>query len=411
MSLAVQQKITVFRRKLRRSLWMTGLCATIRVAVVAALCLAALDFSLRLEDPGLRTMLSCAFVAITLYALRRFLIHPLQKQMSDVAIAQKIESHSPELGDLLSNAVAFSSESESSLGAGSAALRRAVIVKATAASEEINWDQYLPRKKLRRAGIGMLFALAIVGTLVGFNASLVETGMMRLLRPFGTEHWPRAHQLVVQKAPERIASGSSIEIEVVDQKGTLPEKVWLLYRFQQAGEVVEQKKAMKLFNELAVADLESITQPIEFRVIGGDDQSMPWKKIDVIEPPRLRSLAVRLTPPAYTGYPTVDSQRHIFAFEGTGITLKGESTEPLRNARIVLDSGDSIEATLEKDKRHFFIKPELWTAKETTSYWIELTDEEGLVGGKEERFALRVAKDTVPTLTIESPSPLFQITN
>jgi len=52
-----------------------------------------------------------------------------------------------------------------------------------------------------------------------------------------------------------------------------------------------------------VARRDNVRQSFEFRAEGGDDHSMPWTKVEVVEPPQLSSLTIVTHPPAYTACP------------------------------------------------------------------------------------------------------------
>ncbi len=66
---------------------------------------------------------------------------------------------------------------------------------------------------------------------------------------------------------------------------------------------------MRLLNGAMVARKESVTRPFSYRAEGGDDQSMEWIRLEVVEPPRLESLKLALHPPAYTGLPAETSEK------------------------------------------------------------------------------------------------------
>ena len=44
---------------------------------------------------------------------------------------------------------------------------------------------------------------------------------------------------------------------------------------------------------------------------------MPWFDVEVVDPPSIESVSIRLIPPAYAGWPAVRSERHIRALVGT----------------------------------------------------------------------------------------------
>ena len=60
---------------------------------------------------------------------------------------------------------------------------------------------------------------------------------------------------------------------------------------------------MRVSARSAVAHRDNCQRPFAYRVEAGDDHSMPWRRVEVVEPPAVESLSVRLFPPGYTGRP------------------------------------------------------------------------------------------------------------
>ena len=94
-------------------------------------------------------------------------------------------------------------------------------------------------------------------------------------------------------------------------------------------------------NDSAFVTLKRVAQSMQYRITGGDDFSMPWQTVNVVEPPQIASLQIRLQPPHYTAYASFPSQRHIRALEGSTILLEGEATKPLQSVRVILETGGS----------------------------------------------------------------------
>ena len=76
-------------------------------------------------------------------------------------------------------------------------------------------------------------------------------------------------------------------------------------------------------------------QSFAFRAAGGDDDTMRWHTVEVVDPPRLESLAITVHPPGYTGLPAARAERHLEVLAGTGIEISGTASEPLSAAHIL----------------------------------------------------------------------------
>jgi hypothetical protein len=276
-----------------------------------ALLVVLADYLIRFEDRGLRLMATSAVVAAMAWAGYRFLWNGLGgMRLGDVQIARRIERRFPSLGDRLESAIQFLKQPELEIGAGSAALRRAVIIDTESQVAELDVDQVIQPTPARRAmacaGVLTLFA----AVLVAISPASAKIALARLARPLGDDAWPRYYHLEFKSPPTRIAAGQNFEVELLhDAQHQLPEVVEIQYRYQTgpAGYEVEPEP-MRWLNGALVARKDNVQRPFEYRASGGDDDSMPWRRLEVLEAPRIAQLGVTLHPPQYTGLPVEESE-------------------------------------------------------------------------------------------------------
>ena len=163
---------------------------------------------------------------------------------------------------------------------------------------------------------------------------------------------------------------------------------------------------MNRVGDTMVARRNDVRTSFEFRAEGGDDRTMAWTKVEVVEPPRLASLAIVTHPPAYTGLPAAAAERHLEVLAGTGIEVIGMADQSLGAARIV--AGDkTIAAKLVADsagheRRGFTIPADAWIATTSGKYRLELESTDGVAGTVAEGN-LQVVPDTPPTVSWERP--------
>ncbi len=166
---------------------------------------------------------------------------------------------------------------------------------------------------------------------------------------------------------------------------------------------------------------EGVTRPFEYRAVGGDDHSMSWTAVEVLEPPRVESVEITLHQPAYTGRLPKQSERRIEALRGTAITLDGRTTKRSVSATVRQENGPSIPLAIAEDGFGFRLTssdppprvPEVqngeadeaheWVVDRSGKYWIELTDADGLVGGHDDAWDLKALSDMPPQVSIERP--------
>ncbi|HEY1785056.1 MAG TPA: DUF4175 family protein, partial [Pirellulales bacterium] len=410
-------RIAEIRRRARRLLLLYALSWVVAAVVVATLALGLADYWIHFRDPGIRVLSLVALLAVLVWAAIHYLRPVLVRRLDDVAIAQKIERHFPTLRDRLSSSVEFLHASPSDRLAGSPALRELVIAQTAAATKDLDLTAVLERRPTRRAVAGAVVAIALAAAAVLLDPSAARLALARLANPLGSAAWPRKNDLVFQYPPERIAAGQTFEVELADSRGRpLPDQVRIHYLYDTGGEEIEEVENMHLLGGVMVARKENVARPFQYRAEGGDDDTMPWSQLDVVEPPRIESLRATLYPPAYTGWPVEPTENNLHALRGTRVAFSGVATQPLRSATLKQDAGPAIACIVSGDGRRFDLPaakaepdgstadgPEPMTVDKSGQYWFELEDTQGVVGGQESRWEIRAVTDAPPTVTVERP--------
>lgn len=403
----LSQKITELQQEL---VWQRRAVAACRIgaaAIAAASLLGLIDYLVRFSDPGLRIMATAAFVVAIAWAAYRWWYLPQRQRLSPLAVARRVEWQFPELHDSLASAIEFLQQSEHDETAGSAQLRRIVIAEAHNKVESLTVGEIVDRKPLRTSATYLAVAALMLAICALFNPHAVGTALARLAAPIGGPQWPRQHYLEFCQVPTQLATGQSLELELIDRTGLLPDDVTVEYAVHTAGGRNILSEPMKRAGEVMVARRENIAQSFAFRAKGGDDDTMPWHFVEVKDLPRLAEIKVIAHPPSYTGLPVSPAERHLDVIAGTGIEINGTTSEPIRAARILLDQSKPIEAIVPVDdgghgSRTFHIDPKQWIATQSGPYRLELegtNDLTGVVG----QWNLRVEPDTPPSVLWQWP--------
>ncbi len=400
----LEQRFVDLRRRVRPMAVLRGLfiAATILLAVVVVAGL--FDYLFRLQDRGLRIIASLAVLGVCGWAIYRYVLAVFRVRFAEIELARRVQRQFPSLGDQLVTAVEFLHTADDDPAAGSVALRRSVIAQTMAEVEGLDFAETLDHRPLVRAGAaaGLAYAVAIL-LLVVPNLAASESALKRLLNPFGNTPWPQATNLAIRRPVERVARGQSFEIEVSDARGArLPPEVRIHYRLPTPqGGTIEETERMRIADGVATAKRENVLRPFSFRVEGGDDQSsIPWSDVDVVEPPAVESLSIRLTPPAYTGEPAAPSERLIRAVIGTRVQFSGTATKPLASVELRFEDGRKSPAELSEDGVTFAAA---CAVEKSGAYWFALLDREGLRGGGDDRWEIRAIADAPPNVQIEQP--------
>ncbi len=411
----LERKLAALRGRLRRLLAVYGVSRLVAAALSAVLVLGLADYLIRFHDRGIRVICSMVVLVVVAWALHRYLLVSLTARLGDVRLAQRLQRRFPALGDGLASAVEFLKQPEDDPTAGSAALRRAVIAQTTAQTEPLEFSDVIETGPTLRAAVTAVAVCLLAAIVVVLDPAATRIALARLANPFGSVAWPRKTHLELRNRVDRVARGQPFEIEVIDAFGAkLPPEVRVHYRFEGPdGADTEETELMHLLGHTMVARRENVTRPFSYRVEGGDDRSMPWIAVEVVEPPAIESLAIKLIPPDYTGWPVEKAQRHLRALVGTRVRMAGRATKPLEAVAVCLGGKRIIPGRLDDDGLRFAIpgnEVARFVIDKSGAYWFKLTDREGLTGGTGTRWEIRAVADRPPSVSIEQPASTVFVT-
>ncbi|MEX2561310.1 MAG: hypothetical protein WD403_15410, partial [Pirellulales bacterium] len=209
------------------------------------------------------------------------------------------------------------------------------------------------------------------------------------------------------KPPQRIALGQPFEVEVVDDRGArLPDEVFIQFRYEGQTDDGTAVEPMRLIGKQMLARKEQVTRPFSYRAFGGDDHSMRWLSLEVVEPPAVERLSVKMHYPAYTGWPPAEADPHIRALVGTRVEISARTTKPLQSAWVRTD-GSEYQANISDDGYSFSLSAEAengFIVAKSGAYWFDLLDREGFPGGQQLRYELRAVDDLPPTVSVDDPA-------
>ncbi|MBX3412654.1 MAG: hypothetical protein KF708_08200 [Pirellulales bacterium] len=408
----IERKIAEVRRRARGLAALFGAGRVVAFVVAAVVAVGLLDYLVRFEDRGLRIMSSLFVAALVLWTVYHYLLRGLLTRLDDVDVALRIERRYPHLNDRLASAVQFLRQAEDEPYAGSAALRRAVVIQTEQEAEKLHWRDLFDLRPVRRSviagGAMSIVALAVVLC----DPTSARVAVARLIHPLEDIAWPQKNHLVFRQAIHRLAIGRSLELEVVDAEGAeLPSDVRLEYRYEGSS-TVEQVDMVRL-GDAMVGRLEGVIRPFAYRAVGGDDRSMPWVELEVVEPPALDTLTVMVHYPEYTSWPPRRLERHLRALVGTRVEMQGTTTKPIHSATIALEDGANVPAEVAPDGLGFALAANAdpaFVIARSGSYRILLEDSEGLVGGEDTRYEVRAVADLPPHVSMEQPEANIYVT-
>ncbi|MCI0360512.1 MAG: hypothetical protein L0211_18700, partial [Planctomycetaceae bacterium] len=399
------------RRKAIGLVRLHGLSLLALAALAVAVAFGGLDFLLRLQDRGARWILSIGAAAALFYFAWRLVLPLFKYRLGLVQVAQKIESFYPKLGQRLSSAVDFLAQDEADQRAGSAGLRRAVVAEAEALSSNLDFRLAIDGRRPRRMWLLALgAALAATALALHDGGKSASLALSRLAMPWrGDLAWPRRNTLEFVKRPEKLATGDDFEVELVDRSGRLPDGVKMQLRFDTPTGTRTENKEMKPLSDRMIFRLDNVTQGFDYRASGGDDDTMPWTKLAVIEPPKVVNLVIAVQPPAYTGLPRQSTGRVFKAIASSELVIRGRVDKPITRAKLRSETpGVPLPAVaITADGLNFLVPAdpkERWLIEKSAAYWVELADESGLPTGRDTRLEVQAVADSPPAIAWESPA-------
>ena len=408
----LQKQVRAVAARAHRLLLQQGV-ALFAAVLVGAVCLAGLiDYSCRISDTGVRVILSLSVVMVAAWAAYLFVRPSLRFRISDVSLARRIERHYPDFGDRLSSTMEFLQQSEDDPTAGSADLRRAVVAEATARLEERDLGACLDRSRATKATI-VAAAVCLFAVLIGAcNTTASGLALKRMVMPWGSDDWPRRHELQFQNTPHRLAAGQDFVATLVDRNGALPEDVVVEYQYQGRNQI-DTESPLVIAKDIAELRLTNINKSFKFRARGGDDLGMPWQTLEVVEPPQVASVSTRIHPPAYSGLPTEELAATTRVLVGSQIRIEGQVTKPVQQVLLRRESDErplNVDIKVAEDGLAFALQRgegeagKQWEIEESDTFWLDLVDEEGLIGRSAEQWEIRAIKDLPPSVSLEKPA-------
>lgn len=405
----VQQKVSTVKRLSRVLVATYGLGMTAILVVATAFGLGLLDYLFRFDDLGVRFLSSLAVVAVIVWSVLRFANRALWYRPTDLRIAQQLEQRFPQLANGLSSSIEFLGQPENSPKAGSADLRRAVVARTVGEIERMDFVPCLNFAKPLCTAASAAVVCLVVALICCLDMSSSVLAARRLAMPWVDQPWPRRNSLEFTLSPRRVAAGADFEVELVDRNGRLPRTVEIHF-WSEGDEPNEIKtKEMKFSDGRMVHREENVRRSFRFRATGGDDDTMDWIPVEVIEPPQVELLEMRLHPPAYTGWPVEPSGENIHAIEGTVVAARGRLSKPAAALELKTDGPETTAAVpveLSADGLTFRIRHDsepAWTIQQSGTYWFEATDREGLRSRGDRRWNIRAVEDMPPTVSLEKP--------
>jgi hypothetical protein len=345
----IRDLIETVRRQTRRWIWIESL-ALVGIAVAASFW-GTMAFDWAVEPPSwVRVLLVVVALVGLATLLWRGLWGRLAVPLGDATLASLLERGNEGFRDSLSTAVELAARPANDVDPG---LLERTIDEAVAVVGDVDPGRLFRRRRLVATALAGGMALASVVGLACLRPAVADLWTRRMFLLDDTP-WPRRTGLEAEGFPagiRKVARGTDVDLRVLaDAAREVPEVVdlrtriarggpWKTERMGVRGGVVDGAQAFGHLLKGVNEDLD-----VEFR---GGDARLRGLRLVVVDAPALAALEGIATVPAYLGGGTrnLPAARVLQVPRGSSVTIRFQSTKPLRSATVVAVD-DGVETRL-----------------------------------------------------------------
>ena len=399
----LQYKIWSVGRRVKLIALLCGFGRVVTWSAVAIFLIGSIDYLFVVRDIGVRIIGSLFVLSVITWTARQFYWRYWIPVWGDLDLARSIEKHFPAFDDRLSSSVIFLRQNENDDATGSAELRRAVIVQANRDVQQLNPREVINYRPAVRAVASVCLMLLVAGILVLVAPLTTTRALRRMAVPWSAESWNR---LIIVEASERVTKGDDFFVRAADRQGNMPRSVRVQYWFDGDRKSTIREELMIYEDGVVIHQLSSVTRSFQFRVLGGDDDSMPWRSVEVVEPPAVASFEVRVNPPVYTGWSASMVQPPMRVLEGSSIEIHGTTTIPVSVVKVRVETADVVAAyspeLLDNGKTFVLTKEQEmpWNVEDSCAFWFELVGPDGMISGRGKRYEVEVWTHHAPRVSV-----------
>lgn len=393
-----------------RHQWRTRVLLESAVWVAAAALLAVLAGMLITATFGTTTssllvarVLGYSLIAV---AMARFLIVPLVKRASDERFALYVEERAPELRQALLSAIhEFRLPDEHRA---SPSLTARLVERTLVLVRPLQRGAALERPRMLRAGrsLGLIAVASALLFFVGPKA--LRSTARQIFAPWSVAE-AAVTRLAVSVTPgnKAIPRGAAVDIHA-GLIGFGAEGAELVFRADTGTQWVRLPMARDAVVGKFTSRMFDLTLPTEYYVESNGIKSQVYK-LSITELPAVKTLAMDLHYPAYTGLPMehVDDGGDVAAVIGTTVNLRPSVTRAVRGGELVFDNGEKLPFKLEKDGS---IDASFKVTK-NRYYRIDLVSDDGTAVPGAVQYAIDAIPDHPPIVRIDEPGRDTKVTN
>ena len=403
----ILSQLRTLRSQLTQWIVVRGLSRWLLIVLGVLLADILIDRVFKMDFSQRCIMLGVMIVVAALFLFWR-LVKPLASRPGNDALLLEVDRGNSELQESIISSVELSRVDDFESVGVSQQLASVSIEKGIDDAKQVDFSSIIDRVGHRK-NLGILAAGVLAFALLGVgvaSTNFLGTWFNRNIL-LGDQQWPQGTYLEIVGAKDgKVTLPRGVNhrqlVNILEESSVKDVRLNLEIENAAGGRTIySMKPTGKLDGRQHAFVFNNISSTFRFRATGGDDVT-EWVSVDLVEPPAIVELDMKVHLPPYTQADPVslkgDGPHPVLA--GSWLEVSATTNKPVQNA--VLKSGDvSFPMKLSADGLSFTASPGKDAELVGGPYEFELLDEGGLGNARKSKFTVSLKEDAAPRVRAE----------
>ena len=403
----ILSQLRTLRSQLTQWIVVRGLSRWLLIVLGVLLADILIDRVFKMDFSQRCIMLGVMIVVAALFLFWR-LVKPLASRPGNDALLLEVDRGNSELQESIISSVELSRVDDFESVGVSQQLASVSIEKGIDDAKQVDFSSIIDRVGHRK-NLGILAAGVLAFALLGVgvaSTNFLGTWFNRNIL-LGDQQWPQGTYLEIVGANDgKVTLPRGVNhrqlVNILEESSVKDVRLNLEIENAAGGRTIySMKPTGKLDGRQHAFVFNNISSTFRFRATGGDDVT-EWVSVDLVEPPAIVELDMKVHLPPYTQADPVslkgDGPHPVLA--GSWLEVSATTNKPVQNA--VLKSGDvSFPMKLSADGLSFTASPGKDAELVGGPYEFELLDEGGLGNARKSKFTVSLKEDAAPRVRAE----------